>query len=398
MVDMRWKCLTSRTRARRAAEVSRFEDRDAIGSKDKVCGPSQLLNSVLWIRRRFASPLFELWPKLLNSSQTISALLIKVVPSLPTSAQLFSPLPCSCQLFSTTLTSAHLVLTLLDSFSTRLNSHLLPPLSTLPTSSHLRSTHLTFFSAHLNSSHLLNSGQLFSTLLASCHRAAYTQSKLWHGEKFTHSKLLHREALIHRSFYTTSFYTQQAFAQRSFCTEQAFTEKLLHREAFSQSKLLHREAFTHSKLLHRGAFTQSELLRREAFTHGKLLHREGATQDAPKMRNICCQSTIRNFHAATTFYDLRFSAAKDIKSIRTQPQQRGTWTQPFHCHYSLFLSPATGHRPPATPSITAHRPLATSHRPAATGHRLPHRSPPTGHWPHGHHGHCLRSGLQSRGI
>ena len=33
------------------------------------------------------------------------------------------------------------------------------------------------------------------------------------------------------------------------------------------------------------------------------------------MRNICCQSTIRNLHAATTFSALRFSAAKDINSI-----------------------------------------------------------------------------------
>jgi len=54
-------------------------------------------------------------------------------------------------------------------------------------------------------------------------------------------------------------------------------------------------------------------LYKEAFTHSKLLHREAATQNAPKLRNIRCQSTIRNLHAATTFYDLRFAAAKDIK-------------------------------------------------------------------------------------
>ena len=87
-------------------------------------------------------------------SQLFSAAL-KVAPSLPTLAQLFSAIPCSSQLFSTPLTSAHLVLTLLNS------SQLFSPLatsSTLPTSSHLRSTHLTSFSAHLNSSHLLNSG------------------------------------------------------------------------------------------------------------------------------------------------------------------------------------------------------------------------------------------------
>ena len=145
---------------------------------------------------------FQLWPSLPNSSQTISALLIKVVPSLPTSAQLFSPLPCSCQLFSTT--------------------HLCPPRLN---SSQLRSTHITSFSAHLNSSHLLNSGQLFSTL---------------------------------------SFYTEKIG------------------EAFTHSKLLHTEAFTHSKPLHREVFTQSKLLHRESFTHSKPLYREAATQDAPK--------------------------------------------------------------------------------------------------------------------
>ena len=47
-------------------------------------------------------------------------------------------------------------------------------------------------------------------------------------------------------------------------------------------------------------------------------------------------------------------------------------------HYSLFLPPATGHRP----SATGHRPPATGHRPPATGHRPPatgHRPPTTGH-------------------
>ena len=92
----------------------------------------------------------------------------------PFSAQLFSPLPCSSQLFSTTLTSARLAFTLLNL------PQLFSPLatsSTLRTTSHLRSTHLTSFSAYLKSSHLLNSGQLFSTLLTSCHRDAYTYTQ-----------------------------------------------------------------------------------------------------------------------------------------------------------------------------------------------------------------------------
>ena len=88
---------------------------------------------------------------------------LKVVPSLPTSAQLFSPLPCSSQRLSTNLTSAHLVF----------NSSQL--VSTLLTSCHLfNSSHL--FSPPLNSSHpFLSSSQLFSpsqvwpTLLNSSH-------------------------------------------------------------------------------------------------------------------------------------------------------------------------------------------------------------------------------------
>jgi hypothetical protein len=50
----------------------------------------------------------------------------------------------------------------------------------------------------------------------------------------------------------------------------------------------------------------------------------------PKCRKICCQSTIRNLHAAPLQYDLGLPAAKTIL-LRTLPQQRGTLTQPFHC-------------------------------------------------------------------
>ena len=36
-------------------------------------------------------------------------------------------------------------------------------------------------------------------------------------------------------------------------------------------------------------------------------------------------------------YDLRFSAAKHIV-LRTQPQQEGTLTQPFHCHLQSWVA------------------------------------------------------------
>ena len=157
---------------------------------------------------------FQFWPPLLNSSQTISALLNfrNSFRQLSNLFHLFPPqlmtLFTSSLLFSTLLGDSHLCPPRLNS------SQLVSPLatsSTLPTSSHLRSTHLTSFSAHINSSHLLNSGQLFSTLLTSCHRDAYAQCKL--GEAFTHSKLLR------------------------------YTEKLLDAEAFTHSKFLHTASF-----------------------------------------------------------------------------------------------------------------------------------------------------------
>ena len=295
-----------------------------------------------------------------------------------------------------TLTSAHLVWTLLNS------SQLFSPLvtsSTLPTSYHLRSTHLTSFSAHLNSSHLLNSGQLFSTLLTSCHRDAYTQSKLYtekhlhtassYTEKlfidrsvyaqqaFTHSKLLHREAftrrklshreaftqtqskLFHRASFCTekllhkaSFYTQQFFTQRSFTlssyTKRSFyTEKILHRASFFTA-----QAFAQRKFLHREGFTQSKLLHREAFTHSMLLHRSCYTGCAKIVRNICCQSNIR---------DLRFWAAKDAKSIlhaAAAPGCSGDWvakhTRLSHNSYTHCTSETGSRRPSGKTTILKH--------------------------------------------
>ena len=209
---------------------------------------------------------FQLWPPLLNSSQTISALrnfrnfrdFFKQFSNLfhLTSAQLFSTLPCSTQLFSTTLTSSWL-------FSTRLNSsHLLARLQPFPpllTSAQLISLLSQLISTFLTFSTLANSSQLFIPPVTEMltHRASlymeknlhtassYTE-KLWHlhAESFTHSTFLHREACTHsklsriEAFTQESFYTQ-AFTQRSFYTKQAFAHnKLLH------SKLLHREAFT----------------------------------------------------------------------------------------------------------------------------------------------------------
>ena len=150
--------------------------------------------------------------------------------------------------------------------------------STLPNDSHLRSTHLTSFSAYLNSSHLLNSGQIFSTLLNPCHGDAYTQSMFLHGEALTHSKLLDREA-----------FTRSKLSHREACTHRSFyTEKFLRRKVFPQSKLLHTAIsyikiqikFFHEEKLwhsHRQDFTQSKLFHRASICTEKLLHREDFT-------------------------------------------------------------------------------------------------------------------------
>ena len=98
-------------------------------------GPSQLFNSVLWIRRHFASPLFNCdrhFSTLLRPSQLFSifATLLNSSQSCSISSHLSSTLFTSSLLFSTLLNDSHLCPPRLNSsqlFSTRLNSsHLLP--------------------------------------------------------------------------------------------------------------------------------------------------------------------------------------------------------------------------------------------------------------------------------
>ena len=187
----------------------------------RCSGPSQFLNSVLRIRRHFASPLVNCdhhFSTLLRPSQLFSifATLFSSSQSCSISSHLSSTLFSYSLLFSTFLNDSHLCPPRLNS------SQLFSPLatsSTLPTSSHLRSTHLTSFSPHLNPSHLLNSGQPFSTLLASCHRDAYTQSKLLHGRSiYTQQALTQRSSYTQKLLHKASFYIQQAFATRSFYT------------------------------------------------------------------------------------------------------------------------------------------------------------------------------------
>jgi len=184
------------------------------------------------------------------------------------------------------------------------------------------------------------------------HREDFTQSKLFHSASICTEKLLHREAftqskLLHTASKHSKLLHREAFAQRSPFTEKllhkasSYTEKLLHREAFSfyTEKLLHKASFYTEKLLHTASFYKEELLHKasfctekllhtasfytekllhkasfctENFFHSKLLHREAANYTGcTKIKHICCQSTIRNLHAAITFYNLRFSAARN---------------------------------------------------------------------------------------
>ena len=158
---------TSRTHPRRVSEVSRFKKCDAIGYKIQrqglpigdAAGPhsfSILFCEFVILHHPFsiASTTSQLFSDHLSSSQFshLFSTALKVVPSRPTSAQLFSPLPCSSQLFSTLLNDSHLCPPCLNSSQV---------VSTLLTSCHLFYSHL--LSPALNSSHLfLSSSQLFS--------------------------------------------------------------------------------------------------------------------------------------------------------------------------------------------------------------------------------------------
>ena len=294
---------------------------------------------------------FQLWPPLLNSSQTISALL-NFRNSFRQHPKLF---------------------------------HLFPP--------QLHSFHL--FPAYLNSSHLLNSGQLFSTPLISCHRDAYTQSKLLHfytassytekllhTEAFTHSKLLHTasfctEKLLHgeafaqiklfhkasfykeKLLYKASFYTQhnfilhrdashwaltqrEAFTQKRFYIEQAFscffqeqafaqrsssTEKLLHKASvYTQQAntaglytgtLLHREDFSHSKLVHTASSYTEKLLHKASFCTKKLLHTASFYTEELLQKASFCTASVYTQQALTqrSFYTKQIKASFCTKKL-----------------------------------------------------------------------------------
>ena len=320
--------------------------------------PSQLFSTLFTTQLNS----FHLFPPLLNPSQLVSALLT------------------SCRLFSTLPTSSHLRSARLTSFSAHLNcSHLL---STLLNSFQWDALNKeTFTQRSFCTEKLLHLASFYTqkplNTEALAHRSFYTE------QAFYTEKRLHREAFTQRSFYTEKLLHSEPFALRSFYAEEAlthrssYTEKLLHRASFTQSKLLHRQAFTQRSFytepaLHRARFYTQKLLRREAFTQNHLLHNEtlnlhggnmaaeiaapktGSRRQsekttilkhflkgifqwksaAPKWKKkvACRQITIAPYRTLDAASPIRFTTLQLQKTlvVRTQPQQRGTWTQPFH--------------------------------------------------------------------
>ena len=280
---MSWGIDTSRTRARRVAEVSRFKDCDATGSKDKVClqemqrtlTVSQLcsVNSSSFCLTPFHMwpPLFQLFSYHLCSSQfsKLFSTTLFFFSALPASAQLFSPLPRSSQRLSPLPTSSQLFSPLATS------SQLVPPLL----------TPAQFIST------LLTSCQLFSALASSSQLSSPLFTEMLYTGKFVHTG-----ASTHRFFSQTSCFTDFFF------TANSYTEKLLHTANF---------------------YTQ------QTFTHSKLLHRETATQDAPKWKNLLPKHRSQ---PSCSYYNTVYDSQLQNKIVfHMQLQQRGTMPQPFHC-------------------------------------------------------------------
>ena len=235
----------------------------------RCSGPSQLLSSVLWIRRHFASALFNCdhhFSTLLRPSQLFSIFttLFNRSQSCSISSHLSSTLFASSLLFSTLLNDSHLCPPRPNS------SQLFPPLLT---SAQVASP-LSQLISTLTFSTLANSSQRLSPPVTEMftHRASFYTEKHLHTASSYTEKLLQTEAFRHRKLLHTA----------SFCTEKLLHREALHRgsktseQAFPQRSLYTKQAFTHSKNLHREAAhsapTQRELLHREYFTQSKLFH------------------------------------------------------------------------------------------------------------------------------
>ena len=314
----------------------------------RCSGPSQLLNSVLWIRPLFASPLFKCDHHFFSSSQTIFALLNSQnsFQQLSFFFRFFPPQLNSFHLFPALLNDCHLCPPLLTS------SHLLPPL--------LNSFHL--FSPSLNSSHLftqlnstlLTSCQLFSALASSSQLSSPLFTEMLYTGKFVHTGasthiFFFTDKLFHSFFYTANSYTEKLLHAANFYTQQTFTQRNCYTGCAKMEKNAAKAPFaTLMQLLQYGlrfsAAKQSSIPHaaaaarnhaaaiplRSTNTELQRIFRTTATEMAapnristpkqkkhdfealfkriysfkgisssPKWRNICL-SQVRNLHAATT--------------------------------------------------------------------------------------------------
>jgi hypothetical protein len=94
--------------------------------------------------------------------------------------------------------------------------------------------------------------------------------------------------------------------QRSFYTEQAFTERLIHTEVPTQ------RSFSRANFYTEKLYTE-KLLRRESVS---------SAPTAEHHSSPCCSHYNR-------IYDSQLQKTKVL--LRTQPQQREAFMQPFHC-------------------------------------------------------------------
>ena len=283
--DITLHCMcTNRTRARRAAEVSRFKKCNLTGSKKKVCLQELRQTSML-----FSGTSDLLW-QIMNSSND------------------FSPLVNSFQWPSFLCTSSWLSSTLFSSRSSPLHALL----STRVGSPHLSSTCPFFLSqSKWHSCKLSCSGQSNCLSIRSWFQHSIVLSFACHVLSFNPTGLLtvacrcNIHACLGRSQITArsrlsrarpnmpskharttrvKLLRTEAFTQRSFCTWQTVTQRNLYRKnRFYTEKRLHRESVTQRKLSYKGTFRQRQLQTKQCFTHRsfyakQLLHREAIAQ------------------------------------------------------------------------------------------------------------------------
>ena len=217
----------------------------------------------------------------------------------------------------------------LHSFSTLLKtSHFLAPLLSDPhlCAPHLESPQLSF---HLSS--------LFSTLFSSSwlispqlHSFNFVSARLkWHKCKLVQLPFPSLDPFgsfkLRSSYYQGTPTWVQLSVTLSHLLRSSYHSFLQNHRLQNRFRIMH-NSYTNcsSKTGSRRQMGKTTILKH--FFKG-MLKRKSA---APKSRKIFCQSTSHNLHASTTLRFTNLSCKKTLV-LRTQLQQRGTLTQPFHC-------------------------------------------------------------------